>query len=167
MPESIDHNKPDIADGERRVERRASRGPRSRDRTDSVEQEHPEELPKLLAVEDNPEMLMLLKHLLSVSYEVHTGINMTTALEEIDANQFEVVLMDINLGTRETGVDVLHAIRNRPTYAETPVIAVTAYALPGDRERFLEEGFDAYIGKPFTRQQLFRLLKTVVPPRDS
>lgn len=118
--------------------------------------------PKLLAVEDNPEMLMLLRHLLSVNWDVHTGINMDTAIREVDANQFEVILMDINLGTTETGVDVLRRIRERPAYQSTPIIAVTAYALPGDRERFLEEGFDDYIGKPFTRQQLFRMLASIV-----
>ncbi|MCB0719403.1 MAG: response regulator [Bacteroidetes bacterium] len=123
--------------------------------------------PKLLAVEDNPEMLMLLRHLLSVNWEVHTGVNMETAISEVDANQFEIILMDINLGTQETGVDVLHRIRERAAYRTTPVIAVTAYALPGDRERFLEEGFDDYIGKPFTRQQLFRLLDSIMSRRSA
>ena len=75
--------------------------------------------------------------------------------------------MDINLGTQETGVDVLHRIRERAAYRTTPVIAVTAYALPGDRERFLEEGFDDYIGKPFTRQQLFRLLDSIMSRRSA
>ncbi len=123
--------------------------------------EAPPSLPKILAVEDNPEMLMLLRHILSVNWEVHTGTNMQSALEEIDANQFAIVLMDINLGTAETGVDVLKEIRRRPSYQNIPIVAVTAYALPGDRERFLEEGFDAYIGKPFTRQQLIRLLDLI------
>lgn len=117
--------------------------------------------PRLLAVEDNPELLILLRHILRADWDLTTATNMESALDEIDKAQFDIVLMDINLGTDETGVDVLHAMRTRANYRSTPIIAVTAYALPGDRERFLEQGFDDYIGKPFTRQQLLRLLSSL------
>jgi CheY-like chemotaxis protein len=116
----------------------------------------------VLAVEDNPEMLTLFRHLLASVCDVFTAMDMQTALAAVAANQFDAVLMDINLGTEETGVDVLHALRAIPAYERVPVVAVTAYALPGDRERFLEEGFDAYIGKPFTRQQLTRMLERIL-----
>ena len=70
--------------------------------------------------------------------------------------------MDINLGEDETGVDVMLKIRELPGYKNIPIVAVTAYALPGDRERFLQAGFDGYIGKPFTKQQLFRMMDQVL-----
>ena len=54
-----------------------------------------------------------------------------------------------------------------PEYAEVPVVAVTAYVMPEDRARFLEAGFDAYLGKPFTEEQLRNLLLEVLPaPAD-
>ncbi len=118
--------------------------------------------PRVMAVEDNPDMLILLQHLLSTRCEVSTASNGKSAVEQATATQFDAILMDINLGEDETGVDVMLKIRKLPGYAETPIVAVTAYALPGDRERFLQAGFDGYIGKPFTKQQLFRMMDQVL-----
>ncbi|NNE47627.1 MAG: response regulator [Rhodothermales bacterium] len=118
--------------------------------------------PSVMAVEDNPDMLILLQHLLSSRCEVSTASNGRTALELARANNFDAILMDINLGEDETGVDVMLKIREIAGYRETPIVAVTAYALPGDRERFLQAGFDGYIGKPFTKQQLFRMMDQVL-----
>ena len=77
-----------------------------------------------------------------------------------------MVLLDINLGVIRTGVDVLHELRQVPEYATIPAVAVTAYALPGDRERFLEAGFDAYLGKPFTEEELRQVLIEVLLAQD-
>lgn len=109
---------------------------------------------RLLIVEDNPEMQKLLHYFLSTNWEVFAAYDLETALDLAKAQRFEAVLMDINLGGGSTGHDGLHAIRQTPHNALTPVVAVTAYALPGDRERFLSDGFDGYIAKPFARQQL-------------
>ncbi len=129
--------------------------------------EEPEEKPNVLAVEDNPDMLILLQHLLSSRCEVSTASNGSAALDLAKTNQFDAVLMDINLGENETGVDVMLKIRELNGYASTPFVAVTAYALPGDRERFLQAGFDGYIGKPFTKQQLFRMMDQILVKKRS
>jgi len=68
------------------------------------------------------------------------------------------VLLDINLGCARDGVDVLRELRMLPGYERVPTVAVTAYAMPGDKERFLEAGFDAYLGKPFTEEELHEVL---------
>ena len=52
-------------------------------------------------------------------------------------------------------------------YTYAPILAVTAYALPGDEERFIEAGFDAYLPKPFTRDQLLWALEDVVAARTA
>jgi len=109
---------------------------------------------RLLAVEDNPEMQKLFTHFLAPQWDVDPAWDMESALQMASETAYDAVLMDINLGNKATGVDVLRALRGLPHYAGTPIIAVTAYALPGDRERFLGEGFDAYIGKPFGQQDL-------------
>jgi CheY-like chemotaxis protein/anti-sigma regulatory factor (Ser/Thr protein kinase) len=122
----------------------------------------PKEKPRVLAVEDNPDMLILLQHLLSSRCEVFTAGDGSTALSLARETRFDAVLMDINLGEDETGVDVMLNIRKMSGYESTPFVAVTAYALPGDRERFLQAGFDGYIGKPFTKQQLFRMMDQIL-----
>ena len=120
------------------------------------------EKPRLLALEDNAESRLLLKHLLRKGFEavIVSGADETLA---VAAEQtFDVLLLDINLGEKRTGVDVLKALRALPGYAETPALACTAYALPGDRERFLEAGFAHYVSKPFVKAELLGALRDAV-----
>jgi CheY-like chemotaxis protein len=67
---------------------------------------------------------------------------------------YDAILMDIHLSDEASGVDVMEHLRSMPEYRHTPIIALTAFALPGDRERFLSAGFSGYLGKPFTKPQL-------------
>lgn len=76
------------------------------------------------------------------------------AIRRANAVAYDGVLLDITLRGARNGLDVLDALRVRPAYRHVPMIAVTAHALPGDRERFLEAGFDGYVAKPFTPDQL-------------
>ena len=110
--------------------------------------------PSVLAIEDNADMLVLVERFLSPAYDVATALDEEEALALARARRFDVVLMDINLGRARTGVEVLEDLRRAPGYADVPVIAVTAYALPGDREHFLRTGFDGYLSKPFTKPVL-------------
>ena len=121
---------------------------------------------RVLAVDDNPAMLYLLERFLEEIPEVSafdTAEDDETAHTLAQKHRYDVVLMDINLGGARTGEDVLHDLRSLPDYAATPVVAVTAYAMPEDRARFLEAGFDAYLGKPFTEEQLRTLLTQMLP----
>jgi CheY-like chemotaxis protein len=63
-------------------------------------------------------------------------------------------LLDISLPTMD-GLEVLRHLRADPTLAGLPVIAMTAHAMRGDRERFLEAGFDEYVVKPIVDEQCF------------
>lgn len=117
---------------------------------------------RLLVVEDNPETQELFARLLEPGYEIAQAMKPDEALEKLKAHPYDAVLMDINLGARLSGEDLLHLLREMPHHARTPVIACTAYALPGDSERFLQEGFDAYLPKPFTRQQLYQILERLL-----
>jgi len=111
-------------------------------------------------VEDNSETQLLLKHLLKSSFDVVVVSGVDDALDAADENDFDIFLLDINLSGQRTGTDLLHLLRQREQLADVPAIALTAYAMPGDREDFLEAGFDQYVSKPFTRADLTSAIET-------
>jgi CheY-like chemotaxis protein len=120
--------------------------------------------PRILAVEDNSETQLLLKHLLKGSYEINVVPGVEGALEAVDENVFDVLLLDINLSEEKTGTELLHLIREREQMDTVPAVALTAYAMPGDREDFLEKGFDEYVSKPFTRADLTEAIENTLDP---
>ncbi len=122
------------------------------------------ETPRILAVEDNSETQLLLEHLLKGSYETEVVAGVEAALAAVEETPFEVLLLDINLSEDQTGTDLLHLIRERDGMGQVPAIALTAYAMPGDREDFLEKGFDEYVSKPFTRDDLTEAIESTLNP---
>jgi len=120
------------------------------------------EKPCILAVEDNSETQLLLEHLLKESFEVVVVPGVDDALDAADAHSFDALLLDINLSEQRTGTDLLHLLRERNDMGDVPAIALTAYAMPGDREDFLEAGFDQYVSKPFTRADLTNALESIL-----
>lgn len=117
---------------------------------------------RVLVLEDNAESRLLLRHLLRRDFEATLVSGVEEALQAAADKEFDVALLDINLGERRTGVDVLRLLRAMPQHRELPALACTAYALPGDRERFLEAGFADYVSKPFVKAELMATLQRVV-----
>jgi CheY-like chemotaxis protein len=105
-------------------------------------------------VEDNSSNRFLIKQCLAnyvKIYEAEDGISgVTLAIKE----HFDLILIDINLGPGINGIETLHQIRQIPGYHSVPIVAVTAFAMHKDKERFLESGFDDYLAKPFTKEEL-------------
>ncbi|MFB6272704.1 MAG: response regulator [Salinibacter sp.] len=120
--------------------------------------------PRILAVEDNAETQLLLKHLLKGSYEIDVVTGVEGALEAVDESAFDVLLLDINLSEEKTGTELLHLIRDREGMDDVPAVALTAYAMPGDRQDFLEKGFNEYVSKPFTRADLTEAIENTLNP---
>ncbi|NNF58927.1 MAG: PAS domain S-box protein [Rhodothermaceae bacterium] len=118
----------------------------------------PEPAHTLLVVDDNHDTRLLMRRMLRRQYHVETASTAQEALESATGTPFDAILLDINLGAKTSGEDVMRRLRELPAYATTPILAFTAYALPGDRERFLSAGFDGYLAKPFTRRQLLDTL---------
>ena len=103
---------------------------------------------KILHVEDNPENRMLVRAILEA--EDYTIIDAEDGLAGIEAAIREapaLILLDVNLPAVD-GYEVVSIIKSFPAFANTPVIAVTAYAMEGDRQRSLVAGCDGYIQKP-------------------
>ncbi len=119
-------------------------------------------LQKVLLVEDNKANRLFIKLCLSSKVriiEAEDGIyGITLALKE----KFDLILMDINLGAGIDGIEAMHQIRKSPEYMGVPIIAVTALVMPGDKERFINEGFDDYLAKPFSKNDLVSLVQKYV-----
>ena len=102
----------------------------------------------ILVVEDNDKNLKLVRDLLSLKgcrvLEAMTG---QQGLRLAVEYRPDLVLMDIQLPDMD-GVAALGRLRAEPTTAGIPVVALTAFAMKEDRDRFLSAGFDGYIGKP-------------------
>ena len=119
--------------------------------------------PRILAVEDNPETQLLLRHLLRDLYDIVIANGVDEALTKADDRTFQLLLLDINLSEQKTGLDLLDMLREKDNTRNAASIALTAYAMPGDRENFLEAGFDSYLSKPFTRDDLLEVIKSALP----
>lgn len=102
---------------------------------------------RILVVEDNPVNLELIRQLLEDDYEVIDASDGEQGVERAIESIPDLVLMDLRL-PKVDGWKAFETLRERADTAKIPVIAVTAYAVKGDRERILEAGFDAYLSKP-------------------
>ncbi len=108
---------------------------------------------RIAIIEDNPDNRMLAHAILSDDYlidEYETGM---AGLAGIEQSAPDLVLLDISLPEMD-GPEVLQKLRSHPRHNRLPVIALTAHAMAGDRERFLAMGFDDYITKPIVDPDL-------------
>jgi CheY-like chemotaxis protein len=102
---------------------------------------------RVVVVEDNPDNRELVRVLLSGLYEVTEYESGPQALEGIRADKPDLVLLDVSLPQID-GPEVVRNIRMDPRLRDLPVIALTAHAMAGDREKFLSAGFTDYLTKP-------------------
>ncbi|WP_432831412.1 response regulator [Dactylosporangium sp. CA-092794] len=102
----------------------------------------------ILIVEDNPQSLELMSYLLSThGHRVHGASTGIQALTLAVSEPVELVLLDLQLPDLD-GYQVLRKLREQPRLATVNIVAVTAVAMVGDRERTLAAGFDHYMPKP-------------------
>ncbi|MBL8112938.1 MAG: response regulator, partial [Acidobacteria bacterium] len=120
----------------------------------------------VLLVEDHAVNRELARELLRIAgvavTEAHNGLE---ALEKLEVRRYDAVLMDVQMPVMD-GLEAVGAIRARPELEGLPVIAMTAHAMVGDRERFLETGMSDYISKPIEEAELLRVLSRWLKTRD-
>jgi two-component system, cell cycle response regulator DivK len=125
----------------------------------------------ILVIEDHAETSLLLRLTLQASYDVSVVRRAEDAIRKLKDESFDLVLVDIDLGEGMNGLDLLEYMRGDEALARIPVVACTAYALPGDEEKFLSAGFTDYIPKPFTRkiflQAIEKALSNAIPVSQS
>lgn len=115
---------------------------------------------RVLIVEDDPINLLVAKKLLEKHFEITSATNGYQALEIIESSDFDLILMDINLGDDAIdGTEVMQKIKGNPNKKYIKIYAVTSYALPEDRERFLSFGFDYFFPKPINKDLIIEKIK--------
>ena len=146
-------------------------GPRTPERA-AMEQHEPKSSPvpttalRILVVEDSPaNRNVLLSLLRSKGWVAEAAGNGIEALAALEKESFDAVLMDAQMPDMN-GLAATAAIRAREKVsgAHVPIIAITAHAMPGDRERCLKAGMDGYLAKPFRSKELFDALQQLIAP---
>lgn len=116
---------------------------------------------KCLYIEDQVDSQILFKVQLKGLKEIKYAVSFEEALPLLDSENFNFIVMDINLQGEYNGLDALRIIKKMPGYENTPIIAVTAYVLPGDREKFIATGFEDFISKPIFREKMISTLEKI------
>jgi two-component system, cell cycle response regulator DivK len=107
---------------------------------------------RLALVEDNPDNRLLVQAILEDRYEIDEYENGVVALSGMAERAPDLVLLDISLPEMD-GTEVLERMRADEALRDIPVIALTAHAMAGDRERFLSLGFNDYMTKPIVDEE--------------
>jgi two-component system, cell cycle response regulator DivK len=108
----------------------------------------------ILYIEDNSQNMRLVKKmLLAGGFEMLGAENGWSGLRMAEELMPALILVDINLPDID-GTEVTSRLRANPLFANTPIIALTANAMYGDRERFIDAGCDDYLSKPVSKSEL-------------
>ena len=120
---------------------------------------------KILIVEDNPLNMRLMQMTLrGKGYALIEATNGEEALDKAVKEKPDLIIMDMQLPTI-SGIEATQRLRKVPELSRIPVIAVTAYAMKGDQEKFIEAGCDAYLSKPINTRELPGFIENMLKQR--
>ena len=120
---------------------------------------------KLLIVEDNVELLMLMNQLLSTRYHVKTASNGKEALKIIKKEELDIIISDVMMPVMD-GLTLTKRIKGDPNYQHLPIILLTAKTQEEDRNEALQIGADSYVTKPFKMSDLELRINNIVENRN-
>lgn len=113
---------------------------------------------KLLMVEDDKITVDIVRVFVQKKYELDHAFTGEEALVKAAKYDYDCFLMDIGLPGKMNGMDTAKKLKEIKGYKNKPFIAVTAYAMKGDKEFFLSQGMTHYIMKPFKRHEVLELI---------
>lgn len=108
---------------------------------------------RIVVIEDNPDNRLLLRAILGDRYTIDEYETGTDGLAAVERGAADLVLCDVSLPGID-GIEVVRRLKANPATARIPVVALTAHAMQGDRDRFLAAGFDDYVTKPIVDERL-------------
>ena len=124
-----------------------------------------EDIYTILVVEDNVELLMLIKHLLSRKYRVETARNGGEAVEVIEKSEIDLIISDVMMPVMD-GYELVKYVKNSVDYSHLPVILLTAKAQESDKMDALKVGADEYMTKPFKMKELQLRIDNLIANRQ-
>jgi len=127
----------------------------------AAEQKASEAQPLVLVVEDQASDRLLMQYALRHEVRTDSATTVEDAVRMATTTRYDAILVTDRLPD-DTGMSVLKRLQFRSAYRHVPIVIVTAHALAGDRERFLDAGFDAYVAKPFTLDQIATLVRDLL-----
>lgn len=119
----------------------------------------------ILTVEDNPDNALALRALIGDKCNLYEASNAADGMELAHQHTIDVILMDIAM-PKMNGFEAFRAIRQDDKLKHIPVIVLTSSAMQGDKQTFLDFGFNAYVSKPIIPEQLYAAINTWVKTSD-
>ncbi|MBI5506047.1 MAG: response regulator [Deltaproteobacteria bacterium] len=120
--------------------------------------------PTILVIEDNDQNLYLVKFILERhGYQVVTARDGATGIETAQRLRPTLILLDIQLPVMD-GYAVARALRSNPELTHVPIVAITSYAMVGDREQVLAAGCSDYMEKPIDPETFIADIRRYLPP---
>ena len=118
---------------------------------------------KIIIVEDNRKNLELFKAVLGMipNLEILAKENGKDGLELIKSEEPDIILLDIQLPDMK-GTDICKELRKMKKFFNTPIIAVTSFAMKGDKERIVEAGFNDYVSKPLNILEFRKKIQNII-----
>jgi CheY-like chemotaxis protein len=118
--------------------------------------------PLVLYVEDDNISQKVIETILGKEYKVESVDDCNHVIELVKKKYYDIILMDINLKGKLSGLDLTKEIRKLDEYENTPIVAITAYAMVGDKEKMLNGGCTHYLSKPFSKNDLLILMNEIL-----
>ena len=120
---------------------------------------------KILIVEDNPKNMRVIEMTLRTKgYTLLKATDGQEALDTATRERPDLIIMDLRL-PKMSGLEVTRKLREDKAFSYTPIIAITAYVVKGDKERVINAGCDAYLPKPFNTREFPGLVAQVMLQR--
>lgn len=119
---------------------------------------------RIVLIEDHPDNMELMAYLLKAAgYTYECAVDGAEGLEMVRSERPDLVVCDLQMPIMD-GFEVLRHLRDDESLRHTPIVAVTAQSMPGDRQKVLRAGFDGYFSKPIEPQTFVTQLEAWLPP---
>lgn len=130
--------------------------------TEKSETQNNSALPQTLLVEDEEISRTITRMFLKGICDVDFAENGEVGYEMAENNKYAIIFMDIGLGRGMNGMQTAQKIKKLDQYKNTPIVALTAYAMKGDKEEFLANGCSHYISRPVDKHKLIQLVQDIL-----